>query len=261
MCAHERSSWPNDADAVAIYETLLVASSRSMPSTWPVHEARLRRGAQHLGIDVPDSTMLTEAIADACVAATLPNGCHWWRVRLDLGLAKSPGTDELHSVLEVRARPALSRIRPPAKLRIGPRIRNAADPTAGVKKTAVGPDMLAASQARQAGFDDVLLLDVRGYISEASTSAVLLGMKDGDLMTPGASTAALPSTTVALLRERGRLKINDCEMVVAQLADVRWACLLNAVCGCRPVHQIAEYVLEQPPAEIISLARRLVDDA
>lgn len=57
---------------------------------------------------------------------------------------------------------------------------------------------LAKAAAREAGFDDVLLLDARGRLSEAATSNVFL-VRGGQLVTPSLDCAILPGVTRATL--------------------------------------------------------------
>lgn len=75
---------------------------------------------------------------------------------------------------------------------------------------------LAAKEARDAGFDDAIMLNTRGYVSEGSGANVFL-VKDGQLLTPGYSSDILDGVTRGhVLRLARDLKIPIAERTIAR---------------------------------------------
>lgn len=255
-----------------VYETLLVPTNLPhLPPSWSLHRARFRHGAATLGLPWPgDDTVdrqFTHALQGVASGARLPSheqspNAHWWRVRLTLAATgpMSPLSPPERASLWIDIQMARSRIRPPARLQIGPRLRNPAHPFFGAKRIAIGADLHVMRQAQAADWDDVVLLDTQGNVSEASTSNLLFGLRSGGFGTPAPSTAPLPGTTLKLFAAAGHV-IEPLVWSPSQFSMATWAVLLNAVSGARPVHCIGSHVFTPPPPAVIATIRRLVDGA
>jgi branched-chain amino acid aminotransferase len=75
---------------------------------------------------------------------------------------------------------------------------------------------LAAKEARDAGFDDAIMLNSRGYVSEGSGANIFL-VKNGQLLTPGYSSDILDGVTRAhVMRLAHDLKIPVAERTIAR---------------------------------------------
>jgi len=78
--------------------------------------------------------------------------------------------------------------------------RHAASALAGVKTTSWLNSVWAASEAHLAGFDEVLLLNERGEVSEC-TAANIFAVKNGKVLTPPLSSGCLEGVTRGVLME------------------------------------------------------------
>ena len=75
---------------------------------------------------------------------------------------------------------------------------------------------LAAKEARDAGFDDAIMLNSRGYVSEGSGANIFI-VKNGHLLTPGYSSDILDGVTRAhVIRLAHDLKIPVAERTIAR---------------------------------------------
>jgi branched-chain amino acid aminotransferase len=85
--------------------------------------------------------------------------------------------------------------------------RNERAMTAGVKTLAYADAVAAWLEARRAGADEALFLDIEGHCSEATSSNLFVWTRSGTLVTPPVSCGALPGVTrgavLELARERG----------------------------------------------------------
>ncbi|MCO4764110.1 MAG: aminotransferase class IV, partial [Myxococcales bacterium] len=250
-----------------VYETLLVRRNCiGLPALWRLHKERFEAGSRAFSLPWPGNAQIDRWLANALASAdermaqTSPEDL-WWRVRLTLLAAKpfSPAIPPTRATLWITIVPATTRLRPPATLCTGPKLRNPADPLSGTKRVGLASDFAALRHAAARGFDDTLLLDVHGRVSEASTSTLLVGMKAGGLGSPALTTGCLPGTTLALLQEVGH-DISPLEMSPQTLCEMaEWVVLLNAVSGARPVVSLDNHIFSPPPASFIAEVRRLVD--
>ncbi|MCB9740542.1 MAG: aminotransferase class IV [Deltaproteobacteria bacterium] len=238
----------------AVYDTLLGRHGRLHPA-WPLHLGRLLADAERLALPAL-TTAQERALLAAVDAALQQDGSHpFVRLRMDL---YADGPSDLRAppsatgvALDVSV--ATDRVRPPAAVRVGPRLRNAADPLAGCKRAATASERLLPRH----GADDVLLRDVDGMLSEATTSSLLVLFGDGAIATPWQASAPLRSTTIALLAAlEPRLRF-----VAIAPEDLQGSAmvLLNAVAGGRPVASVDGAPLRPPEREWIDRCRALVD--
>jgi branched-chain amino acid aminotransferase len=78
--------------------------------------------------------------------------------------------------------------------------RHAASPLAGVKTISWLNSVWAAGEAQRTGFDEVVLLNERGEVSEC-TAANIFAVKNGKVLTPPLSSGCLEGVTRAVLLE------------------------------------------------------------
>lgn len=253
-------------DDGAAWVEAFAASLRASPS-WALHAGRLRADARALGLPEPSFAAMTAAACAAVVAAgggaAGDRAGGLWRLRLDHngagpGDIRAPATG---SVVRGHASLLGVRERPPAHVRIGPRLRNPADPHAGTKRAAVASEFAVLRAAQRAGFDECVLLDVQGHVSEAITSALWFG-RDGVVWTPDEGCAPLRSTTTALALglaavQGWAMREGRCDADALLRAD--WVVLANAVAGARVVASIEGRPMPPPPGWLVDATRALVD--
>jgi branched-chain amino acid aminotransferase len=78
--------------------------------------------------------------------------------------------------------------------------RDAASPLSGVKSTSWLTNVWAVAEANKQGFDEVVMLNERGEVSEC-TSANIFMVRDGKIFTPPLSSGCLEGVTRAILME------------------------------------------------------------
>lgn len=230
------------------------------PASWPLHVARLQRGAAALGLPVPDGDDLLAAAQDA-VQACASKGAEL-RVRLNV-LADDPDLtghlrrDAPAAVLHVDVvgpAPTWGEQGPVALALAGP-VRDPRRALAGHKLTAVAEDLHWRRHAQAQGIDDALLTcQVPGQpllVSEATTAALLLLAPGGQWWTPAPDAAPVISTTLQALQATG-MAILPRRISVRQLLQTPWQgmWLLSAVVGARPVKQVQGVPVLQIQADL-----------
>ena len=88
----------------------------------------------------------------------------------------------------------------PMRLTVREHGRHAASPLAGVKSISWLPNVWAVAEAQKEGFDEVVLLNERGEVSEC-TAANIFAAKDGKVFTPPLSSGCLEGVTRGILHE------------------------------------------------------------
>ena len=170
------------------------------------HDARLRRSAGRLGIDVPFSyEELRAHVRQALRDLAVPNA--YVRVMV------SGGRDEAFHLPRKLSQPATFCVfsewggYPQRQFDVGLSMkvssvrrndRRALDPD--IKSGNYLNNVLAASQAVREGFDDTIMVNLSGNLSEASNSNVFL-VKNGVVSTPALESGLLQGITRGLLLE------------------------------------------------------------
>jgi len=90
----------------------------------------------------------------------------------------------------------------PVKLRVMPYGRLAAGPLAGTKVTSWLNNVWSLEQAKQSGYDEAILLNERGEVTEC-TAANVFCVRDGKVATPPLSSGCLAGVTREVLLEIG----------------------------------------------------------
>jgi para-aminobenzoate synthetase/4-amino-4-deoxychorismate lyase len=215
----------------ALLETLLWRPRRGW---WllPEHLARLRASARHLGFRFAAGEVES---ALAAAAAGLPPRPHRGRLLLDRSGAVRVETEPL---IEPRREPGPARQRPAASDRrrrrawrvvLAPAPIDPREPLLFHKTTWREP--YEAARAAAPGFDDVLLWNPAGELTE-STLANLVVRLDGRLLTPPVACGLLAGTLRARLLLRGR--IAEGVVRVEDLPRCEGAWLVNSVRGWIP---------------------------
>ncbi len=161
------------------------------------HLQRLQRSAARIGLPLPS------ALAEATRETVEANGLREAAVRLTLsrGIAL-PGLeppDRPEPTCVITARPAPT---PPASLCAGTATGrlNEHALTAGLKRLGYLDSILALAQARNAGYDDALVLDTAGHLAEGTASNLFV-VAGGVLRTPPLACGVLPGITRAAVIE------------------------------------------------------------
>lgn len=105
------------------------------------------------------------------------------------------------------------------RLTVTPEARHSGGQFAGTKILSWSLNLALLEQAQQRGFDETVLLDSRGFVSEC-TSANIFAAFGGDVLTPPLASACLPGITRAILLEDIRvpgLRLAERDLTLADL--------------------------------------------
>jgi len=216
------------------------------------HTDRLFRSAEILGYKVPYSK---QEINDACNELVVKNGfvdayCRplVWRGSEMMGVSAQQNT--IHAAIAVWEWP--SYFSPEARLR-GLRLdiskwRRPAPDTAPTDAKASGLYMICTMSKHSAearGFDDALMYDYRGQISEA-TGANIFFVQNGELHTPTPDCfldGITRRTVIALARKRG-IKVIERAIMPEEMTGFEQAFLTGTAAEVTPLSEIGPYRFE-----------------
>jgi branched-subunit amino acid aminotransferase/4-amino-4-deoxychorismate lyase len=216
-------------------ETLRVRNGR--PVDLESHLARLLNSCRLAMIPVADASSIAETAISLAGELVAP-GHTRWQLRI-----LATGSPEGRSHCLIEARPAIV-TRQPARLALSRWTVDETSSLTGAKLTNFGPRRRELLLARQAGFDEILVADRQGRLSETAFANVFL-MIGGRWFTPALTTGCLPGITRAQLISP--LAACEIEIGLASLTrlarTVEAAFLSSSVQGLRPVAQLGDLVL------------------
>ena len=234
-----------------------VVHGRALIETFRSHNGRVFRLAQHfarlcsggpvLGLTIPITLPTLEtAVADVLARNEAPDA----RLRLTVSagpdplvlrlsqdkrranvtLTTAPLTDYPPELYERGMHAAIADVR-----------RNETSPLSRIKCAAGLLDgVLARERARDAGFDEAIMLNTRGSVAEAAVSNVFVVTK-GRLLTPTIESGALPGVTRAAVLDFARelgIEAAETEVTLDGLRTSDEAFLTNSVMGVMPLTRL-----------------------
>ena len=179
-----------------VFSTLRV--SRGVLFAWERHWARMSRDAKRMRVPMPataaelhaDLQKLIEA--NSAQDATLRVAV----VRNHGGLFEAPDQTRRYDVVAFTT--GLRNWGSAVRLAVKPDARHGACEFRGAKITAWAQNLSWYEEAHERGFDEVVLLDEHGRVSEC-TSANLFAVFGSDVVTPALDTGCLPGITREIL--------------------------------------------------------------
>lgn len=213
-----------------LFETMRVDRGR-LP-LWPRHLARLREGAQRLGMALPAGDFL-QAQVDAMIAGVAAGVLKLLVTRGDGGRGYAPPEAAAPVwALSLHPLPAAG-----AALRLHVcAIRLAVQPAlAGIKHCNRLEQVLARAEVQRAGCDEGLMLDPDDRAIGA-TAANLLVLRDGRWLTPALGRCGVAGVVRGWLLERGLIETAELAVAAVESADALALC--NAVRGILPVAEL-----------------------
>ncbi|WGF89628.1 aminotransferase class IV [Marinivivus vitaminiproducens] len=213
--------------ADGIYETLRAQAGR--PLRIAAHLARLRTGADTLGLDLP-AVDIEAAMTALLTANAVSDGS------LRLTLTRGPGPRGvappetvtptlLITCAHVAPSPAPARCMVATITR-----RNAQSPLSRIKALAAADSVLARIEASRVGADDAILLNTEGSVAEA-TAANLFAVLDGRLVTPPVADGCLPGVVRADLLRQGAVEMSLTQQDLARASEM----FLSSALGLRSI--------------------------
>jgi branched-chain amino acid aminotransferase len=137
--------------------------------------------------------------------------------------------------------------------------RNERAMTAGLKTLSYTDSVAALLEARRAGADEALFLDMEDHCCEASASN-LFALIGGALVTPPLTCGVLPGITRAALIELAtsqRITVSECAFEIGELAGASEAFLTSSLRGVAPLVRVGPQPLGD--GEVGPLTRCLMD--
>jgi branched-chain amino acid aminotransferase len=218
------------------------------------HSERLKRSAQLLGYTIPWSI---EAIDEACRTTLAANHLTDAYVRPiawrgSEQLAVSAKLTSINLAIAVWAWPNLFGADRMQGVRLGHATWKRPHPeTAPTASKAAGLYMIGTMSKHQAedqGFDDALMLDWRGHVSEA-TGANIFFVIDGELHTPTPDCFldGITRRTVMALARRHQIKVVERTILPEEMAGASEVFLAGTAAEVTPVRQIGDLTFTPGP--------------
>ena len=211
------------------------------------HLARMSDGLRTMAI--PEAAELRRWVQDAVVRAGLAD------LSIRLTVTRGPGPGGLAPpehvqptvVVSVNAMPPFPADTYTTGLRavVASGRRNAQSPTAGLKTLAYTDAIVAWLEAHRVGADEAIFLDTNGNCSEATASNLFM-VRDGQVLTPPVSCAALPGITRAAVLELTRaagMRAEERVFGLDALASAQEVFLTSSLRGLAPVSSLDGHVI------------------
>jgi len=207
------------------------------------HLDRLKRSSEVLGLQLP-KVDFEKAVYDTLKS----NGLSGARIRLTVSLGEGEATQDpsmcknptvfitassyvpmSDAVYQKGFRAIVSQIR-----------RNSTSPLSQVKSANYLDMILAKAQAKDAGVDEALLLNEKGYVAEGSTSNIFV-VSVGKLITPSVDSGILPGVTrhavIELALSLG-IKVEVSPVELDELYEADEVFLSNSVIEIMPLVEV-----------------------
>lgn len=214
-----------------VFDTLVVRHRH--PVFIDRHLRRLRRGIERLQIKVPLTDLdYVDAISRLIDANDLTDA----RIRITV----TPGAGS--SARDRGPTPLV--VITTAPLQLSPKsvsvctvtwTRNEQSPLAGMKSTSWGDNAVILRHAHGRGFDNAILCDTNGRLSECTTSNLFVVIDD-QLLTPSLESGCLPGIIREVLVEANVVAESD--LTPADLERATEVFVTSSTTGVMPVHQV-----------------------
>lgn len=218
---------------------------------WERHWRRMKRDAALLHVPFPDDSAWLEAQLRKLVEANQA-----WNATLRVAVVRNrggqfegPGIARDFDVIAFTK--DLTAWGDEARLDVTEKARTADHEFAGTKMLSWSFNLVHLERAQARGFDEVVLLNERGEVSEC-TSANIFAVIDGRVVTPPLSSGCLPGVTRAILLEEIE---TSAEERTLQLADLKAASEIFITSSTRdvlPVTAIATIRLRVDPSRPVT---------
>ena len=220
-----------------IFSTLRIY--KGIPFAFERHWERLQRDADLLNVEMPPGP---DQLRTKLVELVRRNQCPESKMRLNImrsrgGLFEGPGSGRFTDVVAVTA--DLSHVAETVSLGVAEHGRHAASPYAGVKTLSWVQNLVQFENARRAGFEDVLLLNERGEVSEC-TSANVFAVIGGRTYTPPLNSGLLPGITRRVMLEELSEPVDEQVLHMEDLHAAEEVFITSSTRELVPVKRIAD---------------------
>jgi 4-amino-4-deoxychorismate lyase len=245
-----------------LFETVAVRDQA--PCLWAAHVSRLTRGAQRLGIPMPEPSLLRKeaahliaGVSDAVLRITLTRGGEGRGYRPPL---HARPTRLL--VLYPNATPAGHWLRPGIRLRLCRAQISENAQLAGIKHLNRLEQVLARSEWDDPDSVDGVMTDSRGHVICGTMSNLFL-VDDQGIATPSLRRCGVAGVVRGLVLDRAAalgLSLRVTEVTLEALAAARAVFVTNSLLGLVPIARFegSEYDAQEIPATLIEQVRQTV---
>jgi branched-chain amino acid aminotransferase len=229
-----------------VFTTLRVVNG--MPFAWERHWARMSRDARLLNVEMPQDPGRVERDLVHLVEKNEAPDCTMRLVvvRNGGGLWEGPASGRASDTIALTA--DSKRWGTSVRLGIQPHGRYAAGDFTRTKVLSWAQNLRWAERAQEQGFDEVILLNEFGRVSEC-TSANVFGVFGQEVSTPPVSEGCLPGITREVLLEEVRVpgvRLMERELTVDELYQADEVFITSTTRGLLPVREIADRALTAP---------------
>ncbi|CAM2009415.1 aminotransferase class IV [Acanthopleuribacter pedis] len=214
----------------SLFETLIARDGRYRDLDR--HFQRLGTAAAQVLLQPPDRAAFARALREAVPAEGA------WVVRFTLlqqggRWAANPA---FKTKSHVWVKPYAGDSRPSLALHLSEHRFPCNDPWRQLKSGARLGYQIVGRLAKQAGYDDGLIVDQKGFILEAGTANLCFLRADGSWITPPLASGLLPGTVRQRLLEQS--KVAEAAIKLEELPRFRAVVTTNAVSGPKPVRAV-----------------------
>ena len=212
---------------------------RGLPFAFKRHWDRLRRDAALLNVPMPPDR---DALRARLIELAERNACPEAKMRLNIvrsqgGLFEGPGSGRNPDVLAFTA--DLTGWKDTAALGLEQHGRYAASPFAGTKTLSWAHNLAFYENAHRGGFDDVILLNERGEVSEC-TSANIFAVRHGVTLTPPLASGPLPGVTRQVMIQELAEPVEERTLVPGDLLEADEVFITSSTRELMPVERILD---------------------
>ncbi|HSW49975.1 MAG TPA: aminotransferase class IV [Bryobacteraceae bacterium] len=223
-----------------VFSTLRV--SDGVLFAWERHWARMQHDATLLRVPFPADP---EPVRRSLLSLIEANQAYEATLRLVVvrnrgGIWEGPGLDRDYDVIGLTT--TLKQWGEGTRLAVVPDARHGGSPFAGLKTLSWSMNLCWLEQAQSRGFDEALLLDVHGKVSEC-TSANIFIARGGRVLTPPLSSGCLPGVTRDVLLHEIRIPgitVEEQEFTIEDLLDADEVFITSTTRNLLPVLAVEE---------------------
>lgn len=220
-----------------VFETFRFSSD--MPVFFDRHVERMRKGAELVGIPLPEANY----IADAVLSAVSEFGSSDLYVKVCLvSSGNSLFYENADNTSVITVLKELSIETNPAKASVCSFRRSSGSPLLRIKSLNYLENILARREAIDSGFDEALFMNEYGEIAEGSANNIFW-VSDGKLFTPAIDCGILPGIIRGVLIEQASdmgLQVEEGRFMISDLTQSDFAFFTNSLTGLRGISMINE---------------------
>jgi branched-chain amino acid aminotransferase len=217
-----------------VFESIKTVSGK--PFALTPHLERLAMSAALMKLKLPPIEEVRTAIANVCALAEVQNA-PVGRMRVTctsgVGALGSDRSDDWTLIVAWSPAPAWPET---ARLEIVSVPRNERSPLAGAKTTSYADNVLAIVEAKAAGADEALLLNLAGFVCEGASSNVFI-VKDQRVSTPSLQSGCLAGVTRSIVLKQNP-DIVERQISVDELLEADEVFITSSTRDLQPVARV-----------------------